>query len=181
MKKSVQNDNAIYGVAKLDPAGRLIVPVELRQYLGINYGDLIGVYVQDGVIFCRKICDNPQDDIVYTSVRRVDSLGRIALPAVFRRSLGIPDGAYLDVSGDVKTQTIKYQLHITAGDLMQHIVAAYTVNRMGYESDKTRPFSVAIEAHLNYIGTLIKEQAKQMALQASSDTDSRPAQNAAQM
>lgn len=43
---------------KIDKKGRLLIPIELRDKLNINYGDTVNLFIKDNAIEIRKIDEN---------------------------------------------------------------------------------------------------------------------------
>ena len=63
-------------VRKIDMLGRIVVPMEVRQTLGINEGDPLEIYTEDNKIILQKyqpsctFCDNV-DDVIYFNGKRI--------------------------------------------------------------------------------------------------------------
>ncbi len=84
-------------IRRVDPMGRVVLPIELRLQLIIEDGAKLGISVSGGcVILTKTLTDRKW--VGYT--RTVDTLGRVVLPADLRRTLGIREGDQLEIFGD---------------------------------------------------------------------------------
>ena len=82
------------GARKLDPLGRITLPMELRRTLGLVAGVKVDMWTDKNSI-CIKLFDqnNPKG-----ISRPIDDLGRITIPMEFRTSFQIKERAGLNIS-----------------------------------------------------------------------------------
>lgn len=69
---------------KVDELGRIVLPAEFRQQLGIKGDDTLTMYVDTNRIILEK-------------GQKVDELGRIVIPAGTRKALGISEKEELEI------------------------------------------------------------------------------------
>ena len=74
---------------KIDELGRIVLPIDLRNYYEIGSGDIVVLLpVREGVQIAKAdlfILNQLPKDVTVS----VDELGRIVIPAVFRKQFGL--------------------------------------------------------------------------------------------
>ena len=70
---------------KIDNLGRIVIPVDLRTYYGITQGEtLIILPVRDGIQIAKSEYFIMEELPDIESIVKIDSLGRLIIPSVFR-------------------------------------------------------------------------------------------------
>ena len=70
---------------KIDNLGRIVIPVDLRIYYGITQGEtLIILPVRDGIQIAKSEYFIMEELPDIESIVKIDSLGRLIIPSVFR-------------------------------------------------------------------------------------------------
>ena len=82
------------GARKLDPLGRITLPMELRRTLGLVAGVKVDMWTDKNSI-CIKLFD--KNNLKGIS-RAIDDLGRITIPMAFRTSFQIKEREGLNIS-----------------------------------------------------------------------------------
>lgn len=77
---------------KIDPLGRITIPVELRRSLGLQDNNLVEILVADEDIVMAKAEKEPGAGMF----RPVDELGRVVIPKELRQMLGMEDRTTLE-------------------------------------------------------------------------------------
>jgi len=74
---------------KIDELGRIVLPIDLRNYYEIGSGDTVVLLpVREGIQIAKAdlfILNQLPNDVVVT----VDELGRIVIPSAFRKQFGL--------------------------------------------------------------------------------------------
>ena len=71
---------------KVDGAGRVVLPKDLRNWLDIKFWDELTASIEDGKIIMQK---DEQECKITEIKRKMDDLGRIVLPRKLLNQLGI--------------------------------------------------------------------------------------------
>jgi AbrB family looped-hinge helix DNA binding protein len=81
-------------VRRADDLGRIIIPKQIREIFRIKDGDALEVYRDGACVVFEPVKDR---EGVRAITRRIDELGRVAIPIGVRETLGIRDGTPLEV------------------------------------------------------------------------------------
>lgn len=74
---------------KIDELGRVVLPIDLRNYYGITHGDEVVLLPVRGGIQIAKAEFFIMDQLPKDVTVHVDELGRIIIPSVFRKQYGL--------------------------------------------------------------------------------------------
>lgn len=85
-------------VRNLDEVGRATLPSEMRKEVGMQPGNYVDIWLDNGIIRIKSY----DKDSVNGIVRKLDKLGRVVLPKENRRTTGMKDNEPVDMWLDGK-------------------------------------------------------------------------------
>lgn len=80
-------------IRKIDILGRIVLPIELRRNLHINFRDSIDIFVNEKYIVLNK-CQNKSSIGI---LREMDELGRVVLPKAIRDSYNLKHNDLVEI------------------------------------------------------------------------------------
>lgn len=89
-------------IRKVDELGRIVIPIEIRNNMGIKEKDTMEIFMQGKDIFIQKATTDEKG-----MTRVVDELGRIVIPIEIRNELELIEKSPLEVHLDGKRIILK--------------------------------------------------------------------------
>jgi len=79
---------------RLDSLGRVVIPIEIRNSMGLETKDAMAVYLVENDIFLKKV---EKDEKIVGIIRFLDELGRVVLPIEIRNLLDLNEGEPVEI------------------------------------------------------------------------------------
>lgn len=84
-------------IRKIDELGRIVIPKNIRDELGIVEKDFLEISKIDNKIILKKTEERKTIQNL-DRIRAIDELGRVVLPIMIRKDLGIKENDILTIS-----------------------------------------------------------------------------------